>query len=102
MSSQSRLFSHRLSGVPSELSKFPQLVSPLANKPFAPWDRVDGATAAQECAKISFVCVLRGFGLGASLLPSLRAEYKVRQILSRGRKFNLKSLSFQKNCELDF
>ncbi len=74
VSSQSRLMSHRLSGVPSEISKFTQLMSPSTPKP---WDRVDGPSPLPAVSRISFTCVLKGFGLGASLLPSLRAEYKV-------------------------
>ena len=70
---------HRLSGVPSEISKIAQLVSPSSVKPFAPWDRVDGSSPLPAVSRISFTCVLKGFGLGASLLPSLRAEYKVSQ-----------------------
>lgn len=79
VSSQSRLMGHRLSGVPSEISKFTQLMSPSTPKPFALLDRVDGPSPLPSVSKISFTCVLKGFGLGASLLPSLRAEYKVRQ-----------------------
>ena len=71
VSSQSRLMSHRISSVPSEISKFTQLMSPK------PWDRVDGPSPLPAVSRISFTCVLKGFGLGASLLPSLRAEYKV-------------------------
>ena len=77
VSSQSRLMGHRLSGVPSDFSKFAQLMSPSISKPFAPLDRVDGPSPLPSVSKISFTCVLKGFGLGASLLPSLRAEYKV-------------------------
>lgn len=79
VSSQSRLMGHGLSGVPSEISKFTQLMSPSTPKPFALLDRVDGPSPLPSVSKISFTCVLKGFGLGASLLPSLRAEYKVRQ-----------------------
>ena len=79
--SQSRLMNPRLSGVPSDFSKIAQLVSPSSVKPFAPWDRVDGPSPLPTVARISFTCVLKGFCLGASLLPSLRAEYKVRQCL---------------------
>ena len=79
VSSQSGLMGHRLSGVPSEISKFTQLMSPSTPKPFAPFDRVDGPSPLPSVSKISFTCVLKGFGLGASLLPSLRAEYKVSQ-----------------------
>ena len=80
--SQSRLANSRLSGAPSDFSKFAQLVSPSSVKPFAPWDRVDGPSPLPTVARISFTCVLKGFCLGASLLPSLRAEYKVRQGLT--------------------
>ena len=70
---------HKFSGMPSEFSKFTQLMSPSTSKPFAPLDRVDGPSPLPSVSKISFTCVLKGFGLGASLLPSLRAEYKVSQ-----------------------
>lgn len=80
--SQSRLANSRLSGVPPDFSKFAQLVSPSSVKPFAPWDRVDGPSPLPTVARISFTCVLKGFCLGASLLPSLRAEYKVRRGLT--------------------
>ena len=76
-SSQSRMMSHRLSNVPSEISRFSQLMSPSTVKQFATWDRVDGSTPVPTVSRISFNCVLKGFALGASLLPSLRAEYKV-------------------------
>ena len=79
VSSQSRLMSHGLSSMPSEISKITQLMSPSTPKPFAPFDRVDGPSPLPSVSKISFTCVLKGFGLGASLLPSLRAEYKVSQ-----------------------
>ena len=78
-STQSRMMGHRLSGVPSEISRFSQLMSPSTVKQFAPWDRVDGSTPVPTVSKISCTCVLKGFALGASLLPSLRAEYKVRE-----------------------
>ena len=76
-STQSRMMANRLSGVPSEISRLSQLMSPSTVKQFAPWDRVDGSVPVPTVSTISFTCVLKGFGLGASLLPSLRAEYKV-------------------------
>ncbi|XP_022799728.1 uncharacterized protein KIAA1109-like isoform X2 [Stylophora pistillata] len=83
--SQSRLMNPRLSGVPSDFSKIAQLVSPSSVKPFAPWDRVDGPSPLPTVARISFTCVLKGFCLGASLLPSLRAEYKIGRVKGSGR-----------------
>ena len=76
-STQSRMMPNRLSGVPSEISRLSQLISPSTVKQFAPWDRVDSSVPVPTVSTISFTCVLKGFGLGASLLPSLRAEYKV-------------------------
>lgn len=92
--SQSRLANSRLSGAPSEFSKFAQLVSPSSVKPFAPWDRVDGPSPLPTVARISFTCVLKGFCLGASLLPSLRAEYKVRQ----GLILKIRESQLRMNC----
>lgn len=92
-SSQSRMMSHRLSNVPSEISRFSQLMSPPTVKQFATWDRVDGSTPVPTVSRISFNCVLKGFALGASLLPSLRAEYKVSK----------QTVSYLKgNCHKDF
>lgn len=76
-STQSRMMNQRLSAVPSEVSRFSQLLSPSAMKQLTAWDRVDGSTPVSTVSRISFTCVLKGFTLGASLLPSLRAEYKV-------------------------
>ena len=76
-STQSRMMNQRLSAVPSEVSRFSQLLSPTAMKQLTAWDRVDGSTPVSTVSRISFTCVLKGFTLGASLLPSLRAEYKV-------------------------
>jgi len=76
-STQSRMMGNSLSGGPPEFPRFSQLMSPATVKQFAPWDTVDGSTPVSIVSRISFTCVLKGFGLGASLLPSLRAEYKV-------------------------
>ncbi|XP_068720760.1 bridge-like lipid transfer protein family member 1 [Montipora capricornis] len=84
-STQSRMMSHRLSAVPSEVSRFSQLLSPSTVKQLTAWDRVDGSTPVSTVSRISFTCVLRGFTLGASLLPSLRAEYKMGRIAGAGR-----------------
>ena len=91
--SQSRLANSRLSGAPSDFSKFAQLVSPSSVKPFAPWDRVDGPSPLPTVARISFTCVLKGFCLGASLLPSLRAEYKVRRGLTCLQNWKLEKVN---------
>ena len=87
-SNQSRMMANRLSGVPSEISRLSQLMSPSTVKQFAPWDRVDGSVPVPTVSTISFTCVLKGFGLGASLLPSLRAEYKVSRWAFRGVLLN--------------
>lgn len=87
-STQSRMMANRLSGVPSEISRLSQLMSPSTVKQFAPWDRVDGSVPVPTVSTISFTCVLKGFGLGASLLPSLRAEYKVSRWAFRGVLLN--------------
>ena len=87
-STQSRMMANRLSGVPSEISRLSQLMSPSTVKQFAPWDRVDGSAPVPTVSTISFTCVLKGFGLGASLLPSLRAEYKVSRWAFRGVLLN--------------
>lgn len=52
-----------------------RLVSPSSMKSFpCTVETADGQELADS--RISFNLILKGFGLGASLLPSLRAEYK--------------------------
>lgn len=93
-STQSRMMNHGLSAVPSEISRFSQLMSPSTVKQFAPWDRVDGSTPVPTVSRTSFNCVLKGFALGASLLPSLRAEYKVSKLALRFNGIQYACVSF--------
>jgi len=66
-------YTKRLSGVPAEFVKQHFVGSPTGMKSFA--DSVDGAKP--EIFPVKCDVVLKGFCLSASLLPSLRAGYKV-------------------------
>lgn len=66
-------YTKRLSGVPAEFVKQHLVGSPTGMKSFA--DSVDGAKS--DIIPVKCDVVLKGFCLSASLLPSLRAGYKV-------------------------
>lgn len=48
---------------------------------FSPIDSVDGTELT--VTRVKFDVILKGFSLGASLLPSLRAGYKVNNDIPR-------------------
>lgn len=66
-------YTKRLSGVPAEFVKQHLVGSPTGGKVFA--DSVDGVKP--DIIPVKCDIVLKGFCLSASLLPSLRAGYKV-------------------------
>jgi hypothetical protein len=66
--------SKRISGVPAEFVKH-HFGSPTGFRMFSPIDSVDGTEITVPRVKCDVI--LKGFSLGASLLPSLRAGYKV-------------------------
>ena len=76
--------SRRFSGIPADFWKHRIVGTPtsakLASTPSTPVgrDTVD-VGMMRTISEVSFTLVFRGFSLGASLLPSLRAEYKVRR-----------------------
>lgn len=72
--------SKRISGVPAEFVKH-HLGSPTGFKMFSPIDSVDGTELT--VTRVKFDVILKGFSLGASLLPSLRAGYKVNNDIPR-------------------
>ncbi|XP_048589365.1 transmembrane protein KIAA1109 homolog isoform X3 [Nematostella vectensis] len=73
--------SRRISGVPAEFVK-QHFASPTGFKAFSPMDSVDGNDASMP--RVTFNVVLKGFTLGASLLPSLKAGYRIGRVSANG------------------